>query len=301
MNIQNRYSAILTTYNCETTVEASIMSILNQKIPPFELLITDDASTDKTMQILDGITTTYGNVKLLRNSENMGQSLGRNRCAAAAQSEYLIFFDDDDISISCRAELHLKMFENGSDLNFVSSEKKYGKEYSTSAINDEVGPIVFAPNDMATSLLLGRKAIALNFYVPSCTLAVNKSAFLELQGFDQHLRRLEDIDLALRASRKSMKFAFSSQVGVSRKYTLGTDKGGGIDAHYESVLLEKHREYITYWDFKNAKSWQHIRRFYFERNWKTLFFYSLSNPLVWLQLVLRIRSVTSRVKHDRIK
>ena len=132
-------------------------------------------------------------------------------------------------------------------------------------------------------------------------MAVSKSAFLELQGFDQHLRRLEDIDFALRASRKSMMFAFSSQVGVSRKYTLGTDKGGGIDTHYESILLDKHRDYITHWDFKNANSWQHIRRFYFERNWKNLFFYSLSNPLVWLQLVLRLRSVTSRVRHDRIK
>ena len=301
MNIQSSYSAILTTFNCEETIEDSILSILSQEITPFELIIADDASTDNTVQILKAFKNSPTNIAIIENDKNTGQSSGRNRCAEIAKTDYLIFFDDDDISLSCRAGLHFKMFESGSDLNFVSSHKIYGAGYQTSAINDEINPTVFSPEDMTGNLLLGEKTIGLKFYVPACTLAIKKSSYLELGGFDEVLRRLEDVDLALRATRQVMKFAFSSEVGVSRKYTTGADKGGGIDAQYESVLLEKYRNEMSIWDFKSAKSWQQIRKFYFERNWLSLIRYSFTNPLVWIQLTLRIKVVTNRFRHDRIK
>jgi glycosyltransferase involved in cell wall biosynthesis len=273
---------------------------LSQEIAPFELVIADDASTDSTVQILRAIKNYPTNITIIENEMNAGQSVGRNKCAEIAKSDYLIFYDDDDISLGCRAGLHLKMFENGSDLNFVSSRKVYGDRYQTSAINDEINSIVFSSKDMTGNLLLGEKAIGLEFYVPACTLAIKKSAYLRLGGFDEALRRLEDVDLALRATMQAMKFAFSSQVGVARNYTTGTDKGGGIDAQYESVLLVKYRNEMSFWDFKCAKSWQQVRRFYFERSWSSLFRYSFINPLVWIQLILRIKVVLIRFRHDRI-
>jgi glycosyltransferase involved in cell wall biosynthesis len=301
MNIQNRYTAILTNFNCENTIKESIVSILAQEIEPFELLISDDASSDNTVLILNAFKNSHTNISIIENDKNAGQSSGRNKCAEIAKTDYLVFFDDDDVSLAYRTGLHLKMFESGSDLNFVSSHKIYSEGYQASAINDEINPIVFSSKDMTGNLLLGEKTIGLEFYVPACTLAIKKSAYLKLGGFDESLRRLEDVDLALRATRQAMKFAFSSRVGVSRTYTIGTDKGGGIDAQYESVLLEKYRNEMSFWDFKCAKSWQQVRRFYFERNWSSLFRYSFSNPLVWIQLVLRIKVVTNRFRHDRIK
>jgi len=98
MNIQNRYTAILTTFNCEETIEESIMSILSQEIAPFELVIADDASTDNTVQILRAIKNYPTNISIIENDKNTGQSLGRNKCAEIAKTDYLIFFDDDDIS-----------------------------------------------------------------------------------------------------------------------------------------------------------------------------------------------------------
>jgi glycosyltransferase involved in cell wall biosynthesis len=301
MNIQDKYSAIITTYNCETTVESSIMSILSQRIPPFELIIVDDASTDSTFPILVGIASAYSHITLIRNSSNMGQSFGRNTSVDAAKSEYLIFFDDDDISTSSRAELHLEMFESGSDLNFVSSQKYYDEKYSTYAINKEIRSRTFSFLELLNCLLLGKKSSQLSFFIPACTLAITRSAFLRLNGFDIDMRRLEDVDLAIRAAKSQMRFSFSGEVGVCRTFTTGIDKGGGIDAQYESLLLEKYREEISFWSYLKAKSWQRIRRDYFERNWFSLFVFSLSNPLVWVQLAPKMKAVIGRFRHDRIK
>ena len=62
----------------------------------FELIITDDCSTDGTGAILDSISDTR--VRVLRNIENKGVVWSRNRCLAAARGQYIAMLDHDDLS-----------------------------------------------------------------------------------------------------------------------------------------------------------------------------------------------------------
>ena len=56
---------------------------------------------------------------------------------------YILFGDDDDKSLSHRAKLHLRQFDHGSQIGYVSSRKLYQNGYSIDAINSEIesGPI----------------------------------------------------------------------------------------------------------------------------------------------------------------
>lgn len=103
-----KLSVILTAYTNEKIVSRSIEAIADQTLPKdqYELIVIDDASTDKTYEVLQGFSQKHAMV-LLRNETNRGSAYSRNRAAAQAQNELLIFIQDDIIVERDFLEKHL--------------------------------------------------------------------------------------------------------------------------------------------------------------------------------------------------
>lgn len=87
-------SVIMPVYNGEKYIGKAIESVLAQNVPT-ELLVIDDCSTDKTeltvMKYMDS-----GNIRYIRNKENMGAARSRNLGVQEAVGEYVAFLDADD-------------------------------------------------------------------------------------------------------------------------------------------------------------------------------------------------------------
>lgn len=95
-------SVIMGVYNCETTLEDSINSILNQSFGNFEFIICDDASSDKTLEIISSCAQKDTRIRVLRNPANSGLAPTLNKCIEYARGTYLARMDGDDISIKER-------------------------------------------------------------------------------------------------------------------------------------------------------------------------------------------------------
>ena len=87
-------SVIMPVYNGEKYIGKAIESVLAQKIST-ELLVIDDCSTDGTelavMKFMDS-----GNIRYIRNNENLGAAGSRNRGVKEARGKYVAFLDADD-------------------------------------------------------------------------------------------------------------------------------------------------------------------------------------------------------------
>jgi glycosyltransferase involved in cell wall biosynthesis len=79
-------------YNAELYLERALRSVLEQSVPPDEIIVVDDGSSDSTPKILSGYA---GKVRVLR-QDNAGPAAARNRGIAAAHGELLCFQDADD-------------------------------------------------------------------------------------------------------------------------------------------------------------------------------------------------------------
>jgi glycosyltransferase involved in cell wall biosynthesis len=90
-------SVLLTTYNRESYVAAAIDSVLCQTYEDFELLIVDDGSTDRTVEIARGYERLDPRVRLVVNERNLGQFRNRNRAAELARGPLLKYQDSDDL------------------------------------------------------------------------------------------------------------------------------------------------------------------------------------------------------------
>lgn len=86
-------SAIVPAYNCEATVAACIESLLAQSRVPDEIVVVDDASTDRTAEIVARYP-----VRLVRLARNAGPGVARNEGAKAASGDILAFTDSDCVA-----------------------------------------------------------------------------------------------------------------------------------------------------------------------------------------------------------
>ena len=86
-------SVIIPAYNAEKYIGEAIESALNQTRPAKEIIVVDDASTDRTAEI----ARSFGErVKVLVNEVNSGPGHSRNAGVAASTGDYLAFLDADD-------------------------------------------------------------------------------------------------------------------------------------------------------------------------------------------------------------
>ena len=89
------FSIITPVYNRETTIGASIDSVLAQTFDQWELILVDDGSTDRTSDICKAYAQKDARICYVH-KDNGGVSSARNRGIEEANGEYILFLDSDD-------------------------------------------------------------------------------------------------------------------------------------------------------------------------------------------------------------
>ncbi len=90
-------SVVMCTYNGTAFVEEQLQSILQQTYPLTEILIFDDASTDKTVAVLQTIAASHSIIRLHFNKTNLGFTRNFEQAMLAATSDVIAIADQDDI------------------------------------------------------------------------------------------------------------------------------------------------------------------------------------------------------------
>ncbi len=91
-------SIIVTSYNATATIGTALASVAETPHKNrIEVIVVDDSSTDRTVEIIDGFCRNYDHIRLIRLPRNSGSpSLPRNIGISQAKASYLTFLDDDD-------------------------------------------------------------------------------------------------------------------------------------------------------------------------------------------------------------
>lgn len=90
--MEKRFSVIISAYNIEKYIKRAIDSVLKQTYTNYELIVVNDASTDKTGEII----SEYKNIIYIEHEKNKCLGGARNTAMDVAKGEYIIFLDGDD-------------------------------------------------------------------------------------------------------------------------------------------------------------------------------------------------------------
>jgi glycosyltransferase involved in cell wall biosynthesis len=97
MNSQPLVSVLMTAYNREKYIAEAIESVLASTYQNWELIIVDDQSQDRTVEIAKKYEAKDKRIKLFINEKNLGDYPNRNRAASYAKGKYLKYVDADDL------------------------------------------------------------------------------------------------------------------------------------------------------------------------------------------------------------
>ncbi len=121
-------SIITPSYNCSDFIEETINSIINQTYTNWELIITDDCSTDSTVSKIQKYAQKDSRIKLSQLKSNYGAGIARNNSIKDAAGRYIAFCDSDDQWTPDKLEKQIKfMQENDLALSY-SSYKVIGED-----------------------------------------------------------------------------------------------------------------------------------------------------------------------------
>lgn len=187
-----RISVVMAVFNGLPYLKNSVESILGQTYTNFELIIVDDASTDKSWKYLKSIKDRR--VKLLKNTRNLGLAASLNLALLKSSGAYIARMDADDISLPRRLEIQL---------NFLLTHPSVEICGTWVNLMDENGKII-------TTIKMPTKDSQIkqrNKWTPALihpTWMGNSRLFKNLGGYDPKFDTVEDLDFLLRAKQSEM-------------------------------------------------------------------------------------------------
>ncbi|HEY2324319.1 MAG TPA: glycosyltransferase family A protein, partial [Thermoanaerobaculia bacterium] len=125
-------SVVIPSYNYARYLGEAIDSALAQTLPPLEVIVVDDGSTDETSEVL----ATYADrIRVLR-QKNSGVAVARNSGIAAAHGEYVAFLDADDIWLPRKLELQMARFDES--IGLVHCGVEFGSNIQLPRVEGDV-------------------------------------------------------------------------------------------------------------------------------------------------------------------
>lgn len=184
-------SVLVPTYNREAYIHDCIQSALSQSYPHIEVVVVDNCSTDRTLEICNDLAGRDSRVRVFQNSENIGPVRNWKKCAEYAQGEYIkVLFSDDMLLPTCIEEL-VKAIQLQANIGIAYCAALIGPQQSTALCYYRARESAV----LSSGEYIHRMLVARAPYSPCATLMRRESFLLnlhttfntaQLHYFDRH-------------------------------------------------------------------------------------------------------------------
>ncbi len=223
-------SVVIPLYNKEKYISQTLESVFNQTYQQFEVIVVNDGSTDKSLEIASRYTDSC--LRII-STENRGVSAARNTGIELANNKWIAFLDADDWwDVAYLTEMletisehpEQRLFASGRSRVFTSEIERYHHQ--------------LLPEEGKVSILNYLEVIA--HYLPpinSSNSIIKKEVFDEKGYFRIHQKRHEDHDLWLRLCKDEKIVLLNKNLSFYRKLEEATGSKGHYDALDFKVYL----------------------------------------------------------------
>jgi glycosyltransferase involved in cell wall biosynthesis len=243
-----KVSVIIPVYKVEKYVAATVESVLAQTYKNFELLIIDDGSPDRSIEICQQFTD--NRIKIIR-QENRGVAAARNVGIRHAEGEYLAFLDADDLWVPEKLEKHVEHLDNSPAVgvsfcrsSFINETGKPLGIYQITKLKE------ITPLDLLCRTPIGNGSVPVIRREVFENIAFQDNLYGVVENFyfddDRQLHPSEDVECWLRIAMKT-KWLIE---GIPEALTLYRVNSQGFSAQLVKKLnswermLEKAHAYI---------------------------------------------------------
>lgn len=183
-------TVIVPSYNHELYITKCIESIINQTYKNIELIVIDDGSTDKSVDILKKLKSMH-TFKLIEHKKNLGLSSTKNEGLSIAKGKYIAGCASDDYWELRKIEKQVSQMEKDSSIGIC-----YGKTQAIDTSDTYInGPKIFK----AYSGYVFKRLLFSNF-IPAPTVLIRKDVYENVGAYDPEIK-IEDWYMWLKVAK----------------------------------------------------------------------------------------------------
>jgi len=223
-------SVIIPTYNHARFIAQAVESTLAQTYSDLEIIVVDDGSTDDTQAILASYGDCTRRVRVIH-KENRGVAAARNTGILAAQGDYLLFLDADDLIPANKLECKVPILNAQPNVGLVYSAFQYIDEGGTQVLH-EIRPQ--REGHLLKDLLLRR------LFFPPGAAVVRRECLDQVGIFDETCSAAADTDMWIRIAQGGFPFGYVDQPLFQYRVVKGSMSGNIVQqAGDEFARLDK--------------------------------------------------------------
>ncbi len=198
-------SVVMPVYNGERYIRRTLENVFSQTSLPTELVIVDDGSKDATVKIIKAYIREhqeYADIIKLYSQENKGAGAARNKALYCSTSEWIAFFDSDDIWDNRKLEIIRNEIKRNKDAVIITHDEYEANEHSPEQKRYVARHKSYIPKeDLFLQLYKG------NFFSTTC-MVIQKEIIERAGGFDETLLSAQDYDLWIRCGKYAKKIVY---------------------------------------------------------------------------------------------
>jgi len=223
-----KVSVIMPSYNHERFVGHAIQSVLDQTFQDFEIVITDDGSTDGTVGEIKKFADPR--VRLFTFEQNQGAAAAANNCIANAAGEYFAVLNSDDIFLPEKLEKQVRFLDGHPDVAAVFSYARIIDEENNDFTDEKhFYAHIFEQHNRTRFEWLNRF-----FYEGNClchpSVLIRRKCYEEIGLYDTRLAQLPDFDLWIRLCLKHEIYVIPEKLIKFRVLSgQANASGGGVE------------------------------------------------------------------------
>ena len=187
-------SVIIPVFNRENTIQNCINSVLNQTFLPFEIIIVNDGSNDKTVSKVKELNNSL--IKIIHNEDNRGAQHARNQGIKSAKYKWITFLDSDDLWDPLKLEKQVDIIKanNHDPLLVINSKCKRRFESTNKTEIWELPVIKGSPEKIYKELLVNPGPMFQG-------MLTSKYALEKIDYLDESIVSYQEWDTSIRLSK----------------------------------------------------------------------------------------------------
>ncbi len=211
-------SIIIPVYNDEKRVAEAIESALAQTLKDVEVIVVDDGSTDGTREVIRRYEEQIVHIR----QKNSGPAVARNAGIRAAKGKYVCFLDSDDLVTPGKCAVQVDFLDRHGEYGLCAGSWREVFEHSGKSVVRSPR----LPKEWPDGLV---------FHLPwAANAALVRREWLDLvEGHDERLRSMEDMNLWWRLARAGCRFGFVNDVVAivhKRRGSITSDPKKGLES-----------------------------------------------------------------------
>jgi glycosyltransferase involved in cell wall biosynthesis len=209
-----KVSVMMPTYNAERYVAAALDSILSQDYDNIQIVVCDDASQDKTAEIITAYSVRHpGKITAVINTVNLGVTLNCNKALGLCEGDYISLFAGDDLMLPGKISKQVAVMDGAPDIVL--------SYHPVEIFDSDTDKTIFTTNQHAREDVYSTEDLLLKGGIPGgCSIMIRRDALPE-GLYDARLKTVSDWLFFLEISMAGRLYKIDEVLARYRKHAGG--------------------------------------------------------------------------------